>query len=146
MYSLRVSGEFPTQGTQIPLIFVYFTFGIILDFLALIFFVFKDYLVRRDNLPNWLQKPGVYLLAKSKKMGKKVDKTDAESPEMQSMSKCNNCDLCQNCVVDKNKDKEDDDKKNLKNKILRIFNRLVFFVFLFMYFLCYTIVWGLIAS
>lgn len=141
MYSLRVSGEFPTQGTQIPLIFVYFTFGIILDFLALIFFVFKDYLVRRDDLPNWLLKPGVYLLEKSKQMGK-----NAENPEMQSMSKCNNCDLCQKCEADKNKDKEDDDKKDLNKKILRIFNRLVFFVFLFVYFLCYTIVWGLITS
>lgn len=152
VYSVRIQSTFPTQSTTTPLVFVYFTVGILLAFLALIYFLTKDYLDKKDDLPAWLLKTGIYVIEKIDKKKEKVeDNNDTTREEAQVeltpvKSKCNNCDLCDECEESKKNDKSKKEKNKQNARILRGLNWLVFTVFLVTYIVSYITIWAIIVS
>lgn len=142
VYSVRIQSTFPSQATITPLIAVYFTITIVLVFLAYIYFVVKDYLDNRDDLPEWLLKTGVFFI---EKLNQKETKEGIEMSEKTGL-KCNKCALCDDGEAEKQKQKEKKDRKDQNTKILRGLNWVVFIMFLFVYVLSFVITWGLILA
>lgn len=144
VYSVRIQAAFPTQATVTPLLVVYFTITILLAFLASIYFVVKDYLDNRADLPDWLLKTGVYVM---EKLYKKGSEEEVEMSEKTCLgSKCNKCALCSDCQEEKQKEKDKQNKKDQNIKILSGLNWLVFIVFLMIYVISFIVTWGLIIT
>lgn len=115
VFSVRIADDIPTQGTPIPLIFIYFTVDCFLDFSVLLYFIIKDSLDRSQTLPTCIQKIG--LLLTSHKV------THAKGEEC--------CEKCEECI-------------QLKYQALSGFDRLVFWSFVLLYCIFYSILWALI--
>ena len=65
IYSLRISGDFPSQGEYIPIISIYFALGLILTFVSMIWFTYAEYMRTKQHMPAFLTKLAHFLRALS---------------------------------------------------------------------------------
>lgn len=145
VYSVRVFEEFPNQATCVPLVFVYFTIVILMVLFGMIYFALKDYLSRRDDLPDWMLKCGKSVLKHIREKPKKVDSGHEVDIESSLARKCFHCISCGNCKEKHQIEKMKLEKSQLNARILHYLNRVVFAIFLFAYFTCYVVVWSMIG-
>ena len=153
VYSVRISNEFPTQANYVPLVFVHFLMSSLYTFVALCWFVYRDYLERRKEIPNYVMSlfssltkclsRGPKVESKPEPLQIEVEELAAEEVLKKEPEKCNNCDFCEDCLAKKNKDKK---KAEEKVHIIRVFNRAAFFILLFMYLITYLVIWIMIVT
>ncbi len=56
IYSLRVSGDLPVQSQYFPLISIFFFIGLLLTFIAFVWFIAANYLRAKQRVPKILEK------------------------------------------------------------------------------------------
>lgn len=156
VYSVRISNEFPTQASYVPLVFIHFLMSSFYTFIALCWFVYRDYLERRKELPDYVMSlfgSVTKCLSRKPKIESKPEPLQVEVEEMavkevlkKESEKCNNCDFCEDCLAKKEKERETKKKAEEKVHIIRVLNRSAFFVLLILYLITYLVIWIMIVT
>jgi hypothetical protein len=150
VYSVRIADIFPTEATYVPLVFIFLLMASIYTFLILCWFVYKNYLEERDQLPGfWMSM--VDLVKRLKPRTKESPRSSQEIEieyidsnkelELIVTEKCNNCLLCVECSAKKDKEKNSKADAEEKKRIICVLNRIVFFIFVVIYILTYAAIW-----
>ena len=63
IYSLRISGDFPSQGEYIPIISIYFALELVLTFVSMIWFTCAECMRTKQHMPTFLAKLAQFLRA-----------------------------------------------------------------------------------
>lgn len=162
IYSVRISSEFASQSEYIPLVSIYFMLGILFTFFALCWFVCKELIGKRDEIPkplnifaNFIRK--IFKRTRQvevKSEPKSEENTDSDKnsdlkkpiPEPVKHELCNKCDSCMKCLNEKDKEKIKKKIKEEKEANVNALNLFMLFVIFTCYFVSYLVIWLLIVT
>ncbi len=96
VYSVRIASDLPVQSEYLPMISIYFFFGIIFTLISLIWFLVANYYSSKNEIPS-------FFICMSRL---KISKTVPIKITEQTKNKCHQCQLCEDCELTKQKEKE----------------------------------------
>ncbi|CAF0940104.1 unnamed protein product [Brachionus calyciflorus] len=141
IYSLRVANDIPVQSDYLPLITVYFMVSTIYSILSLIWFIAANHMLAKSKIPSFMLKLSKLFFTGQRKKSEKI-----VPHEIIVVDVSNEQEKLEKITIDKkmeNIEKRDDklDDKKLTEKIIIIWNYIMFALMFSTIFICNLVIW-----
>ncbi|CAF1026896.1 unnamed protein product [Brachionus calyciflorus] len=146
IYSLRVANDIPVQSDYLPLITIYFMVSTLYSILTLIWFIIANQMLAKSKIPNFMLKLSKLFFTCQRKKTEKI-----VPHETNVTDDSNGQDKLEKKTTEKKKEnieKRDDklDDKKLTEKIIIIWNYIMFALMFSVIFICNLVIWIVIGS
>ncbi len=147
VYSVKVSNDFPKQSKHMPIVTIYFIFGLFITLFSLVWFTIASYCKEHNLLPKWIELLLWIKLTISKffkhKFFAALQKLFKKNKAMTNNNKVESINEVF-VLGEKSLGHSEPTDQNNKQQIHEA-NKLVFFTLLFVSLISYFVIWFMIA-